>query len=175
MTVHQPGAEGRPAFGVRFMVTPAAAAGSGAASRGGLTFKPGARVDALKPEITRIYPRVEAAWRSHEAPAPVVTSGNDSRHKKGSRHYSDEAIDLRCNNLADDHCRRIADTLQRDLGPDYFVDFERFPKAPANDHIHVEYDPRVRSGTPRRAQIAPTDDLAISDWMRRRRGEVGDR
>lgn len=106
--------------------------------------KRGARVDGLRPEITRIYGDVSAAWSEAGAPRPVITSGNDSRHMRGSRHYDDLAFDLRGNDIDAATARRIRDDLSRRIGGDYQVIYETFPDRPANNHIHVEYDPPAR-------------------------------
>lgn len=106
--------------------------------------KPGARLGGLRPEMTRIYGDVAETWSNAGAPRPVITSGNDSRHMRGSRHYDDEAFDLRGNNIDAATARRIRDDLAGRLGGDYQVIYETFPDAPANNHIHVEYDPPDR-------------------------------
>ena len=168
MKFYEPDGEGRPSFGVRFMVAPAKAAAPPKPSSGGLTFKPGVRVNELRPEITRTYPLVEDAWRNNGGPAPVVTSGSDGKHRRDSKHYSDAAIDLRCNNLSDEHCQRIADSLQKSLGSDYDVVFERYPSDPSRDHIHLEYDAAPRRGGASVSRVAPPDDIGIGEWMHRR-------
>jgi conjugal transfer mating pair stabilization protein TraG len=143
---------GRPRDGARWTLTPGAAPaqdvrvgpeGSGA----DLLVKKGARIDNLTAAIRGTFPKIVAAWRGSGGPTPVITSGNDSKHRKGSRHYENSAIDLRCNNLSDAHCQRITDALQKGLGPDFDVIFERFPNNPQNDHVHLEHDPK----RPRRA------------------------
>lgn len=103
--------------------------------------KPGARVEDLVPEMTRIYPHIVEAWRREGGPRPVITSGNDSRaHMKGSRHYTNQAIDLRANNIDPRRAVAIRDRLRASLGPDYDVGYETFAD-PSRNHIHVEYDP----------------------------------
>jgi hypothetical protein len=122
----------RPAYGPRIDTTePRQAPG----------VKPGARVEGLRPEMTRIYGDVSDAWAAAGAPAPVITSGNDSRHMRGSRHYEDLAFDLRGNNIDAATAARIRDDLGRRIGGDYQVFYETFPRNPSNNHIHVEYDP----------------------------------
>jgi len=105
------------------------------------SIKLGARVEGLRPEMTRIYGDVSDAWAAAGAPAPVITSGNDSRHMRGSRHYDDLAFDLRGNNIDAEMAARIRDDLGRRIGGDYQVFYETFPRNPTNNHIHVEYDP----------------------------------
>jgi hypothetical protein len=167
MTVIRPSDYLRPESGIRWLVSPNANSAERQATPR-IGFKPSARVKNLSPQITQIYPHIESSWREHNGPTPVVTSGNDRKHKAGSKHYSNEAIDLRCNNLSDAQCEAIAQSLQSRIGPDYYVDFEKFPKNPSNDHIHVEHDPKPRLKKPLSARPTLGDGLNISDWMRLR-------
>lgn len=75
----------------------------------------------------------ERIWRRRNADL-VITSANDGKHMKGSKHYSGEALDLRIWNLMGDEAAVTAE-LQKELGPDYDVVLEK-------DHIHLEYDPK---------------------------------
>lgn len=66
-----------------------------------------------------------------------VTSANDGRHMQGSRHYTNEAFDLRVRNIRGHVSREAkewAARLKERLGRGYDVVFE-------GDHIHVEFDP----------------------------------
>ena len=71
-------------------------------------------------------------WESR-APGvdPVLTSGNDATHMKGSRHYDDKAWDWRTNNLPRSTVTLIAEDLRQALGPAYDVVIEK-------DHLHTE-------------------------------------
>ena len=71
----------------------------------------------------------------------VVTSANDGKHMLGSKHFTNNAFDLRANNMTDEQEKKIAAELQEKLGSDYYVGAEFFANG-SNDHIHVEYDPR---------------------------------
>jgi putative chitinase len=106
-----------------------------------LLVKAGADIDNLDPRVRDTFGDIVAAWDAAGGPTPVITSGNDSRHSVGSLHFRDLAIDLRANNISDSLAQSIADDLARRLGSDFDVIFERFPNNPANDHIHLEYDP----------------------------------
>jgi hypothetical protein len=70
----------------------------------------------------------------------VVTSANDGQHMDNSKHYTDNAVDVRANTMTDAKQKQIASELQSKLGSNYYVGAEFFAN-PANDHIHVEYDP----------------------------------
>jgi len=66
-----------------------------------------------------------------------ITSGNDSTHKKNSKHYSDEAFDIRTRNLMEGRDAAIlwVNRMKEKLGPGFDVILEK-------DHIHVERDVR---------------------------------
>ena len=76
-------------------------------------------------------------WESR-APGidPVLTSGNDATHMKGSRHYDDAGWDWRTYNLPASTVSLIAQDLRQALGKDYDVVIEK-------DHLHTEHDPKV--------------------------------
>jgi len=103
--------------------------------------KPEARLGAFGSEMTRVYPDVLGAWRASGGPRPVITSGNDGVHRRDSRHYRNQAMDLRANNVGGAQARQIRDRLSGRLGADYDVIYETFPHQPSNNHIHLEYDP----------------------------------
>ncbi len=67
-----------------------------------------------------------------------VTSANDATHKQGSRHYTNEAFDIRVRNIAGDVAKEgaaWAARIKKKLGANYDIIFE-------GDHIHLEYDPK---------------------------------
>ena len=106
-----------------------------------LFLKRGADIDNLDRRVVDTFDDITAAWAAAGGPTPVITSGNDRRHSQGSLHYRDLAIDLRANNISDSLAQSIANDLSARLGADFDVIFERFPNNPANDHIHLEFDP----------------------------------
>lgn len=121
--------------------------------------KAGADIDGVSDAIRDTFDDIADVWSSNDAPTPVITSGNDSTHRgssspgtdcssvalcrqtSDSRHYQDDAIDVRGNNMTDEMQDRVANDLQERLGDDYDVESEHFPNSPAVDHIHIEYDP----------------------------------
>ncbi len=103
--------------------------------------KSSADISYLSESMVSTLDDIVASWQSQTNKTPVITSGNDGRHMLGSLHYQNQALDLRANNLSDAMSQQIATDLQRRLGDDYDVVFERFSNNPSNDHIHVEYDP----------------------------------
>lgn len=71
----------------------------------------------------------------------VVTSGNDSNHMEGSKHYKNEAIDVRSKHFDKELKNDILELLKAKLGPRFFVDLE-YEGSP-NEHYHLQ----VRRGT----------------------------
>lgn len=67
----------------------------------------------------------------------VVTSCNDGKHSRKSKHYRGDAFDIRIWTLPEDARIIAAERIADALGRDFDVVFE-------NDHIHVEYDPEYR-------------------------------
>ena len=115
--------------------------------------------DDLTDDIRDAFDDIVDVWNDNNAPTPVITSGDDSRHRgsnqpgtdcstvatcratSDSLHYENNALDMRANNVTDAVAQQMADQLQAALGNDYQVQFEQFPNDPSRDHIHVEYDP----------------------------------
>lgn len=67
----------------------------------------------------------------------VVTSGNDSTHSTGSRHYTDEAIDLRSHNFVSRAAKREFRVWWEEyLGPQFRVLLEQ--EGTPNEHFHAQ-------------------------------------
>ena len=66
-----------------------------------------------------------------------ITSGNDSKHMTGSRHYEDKALDVRSKNFPTRKAKRafLAAVLLR-LGPAYEGFLEQEGKL--QEHFHIE-------------------------------------
>ena len=101
----------------------------------------GVDIDTLHTAMAPVIRAVAEAADRLGLPQPVITSGNDSRHSARSLHYQDRALDFRGNNITDTQGRALQNEVRRILGPGYDVIFETFENNPANDHLHVEYDP----------------------------------
>lgn len=63
----------------------------------------------------------------------TITSMNDSKHKDGSLHYKNLAVDVRVWNL---------DSVDRLAICRYFNAIPLYDAIDEGDHIHVEYDPK---------------------------------
>lgn len=104
----------------------------------GMGVKAGARLGRMNSDLVPAMGVVADEARALGLPRPVVTSGNDStQHASGSAHYDYRALDFRGNNISDQQGEQWADRVRERLGPNYAVDFERFPDNPARDHLHV--------------------------------------
>lgn len=67
----------------------------------------------------------------------VITSANDSRHGARSRHYTNEALDLRSRNFSSSKTRNdFIKRLRRALGPRFTILYEGH--GTPNAHIHVQ-------------------------------------
>lgn len=64
---------------------------------------------------------------------PTITSVNDGTHMQNSKHYTNEAVDLRTRDLPVTSLPKLCNDLKRVLGPDYDVVLEA-------DHLHIERD-----------------------------------
>ena len=68
------------------------------------------------------------------------TSANDSKHKLGSLHYYDRAVDFRTKHVDKMDTRyAIASEIRHLLSPTFDVLFEDI--GGENEHLHIEYDP----------------------------------
>lgn len=77
-------------------------------------------------EETPIYPK---DW--------VITSINDGKHMKGSKHYIDEAVDLRSKNFKSLEAKKsFVNILQLRLGQQFTVLFENVDRI--NEHFHIQ-------------------------------------
>jgi len=105
--------------------------------------KVGVNISGAKPEITSIYDDIVEVWQTRNAGVrPVITSGNDGKHKVGSLHGKNLAIDVRGNNIPLSKAYELRTALAARLGRDYDVLFEEFGIGNPNNHFHIEYDPK---------------------------------
>jgi hypothetical protein len=115
--------------------------GRAVAAANGVAVKSAAvKISTLHPKMEAAIVAVAQAAKAHSLPQPVITSGNDSTHGTNSLHYSNRALDFRGNNIKISVGQMLRDDVQHRLGNEYDVLFETFMN-PANNHLHVEYDP----------------------------------
>lgn len=112
-----------------------------------LTVKPGVVFKAFTPALVRILSALESIAVSDRALVPglpetlVITSANDGTHAPTSRHYRDEALDVRSKSFPNRACKDLFQrTLQSRLGPKFTVLFEA--DGTENEHFHIQ----VRKG-----------------------------
>lgn len=103
-----------------------------------LTCKPSVRFKAFTPALLRLLRGVwTVALGCTDVPEIVITSANDSTHGEGSRHYSNEALDLRVHNFLSGEARgRFVAALRAELGPAFTVLLEA--AGTSNAHIHCQ-------------------------------------
>lgn len=103
-----------------------------------VTVKETARLKALTPALLRLFLAVLAIAReTFDVDEIVITSINDGTHAPNSRHYTNEAIDLRTRNFATEAAKlRFASALRNHLGPDFTVLYE--DQGGANQHLHLQ-------------------------------------
>jgi hypothetical protein len=103
-----------------------------------VTCKASVRFKAFTPAMLRMLRGVYyVALAMTEPPAIVVTSANDSTHSANSRHYSDEAIDLRVKNFPSEaSIRQMVVALRDELGPAFTVLYEG--AGTPNAHLHLQ-------------------------------------
>jgi hypothetical protein len=96
--------------------------------------KSGVKLHTLKPEILEA---VKVALKAYTlfGYKLTVTSTNDGKHMRGSRHYVDQAFDSRIWGIKLDTQKCIVDYAKSKLGKDYDIVIEK-------DHLHWEYDPK---------------------------------
>lgn len=107
-----------------------------------IRFKAGVRFKKLPEETIRLMEIASRVYAVHGFADVWVTSGNDSRHMKGSKHYEDYALDFRTGHhwadplMTKEQAEAIVASMKEEAGPDYDIILE-------SDHIHAEYDPKM--------------------------------
>ena len=90
-------------------------------------------LDDIVAAFNEISPDTDIVITSTNEPAIDPDTGED-RRSLDSRHYTNDAIDLRTRDMTADQATQICSSLASRLGDSYDVILE-------SDHIHVEYDP----------------------------------
>lgn len=100
-----------------------------------LQLKIGVELTATK-AINEILAAGQVVYGRYDVPC-IVTAGSDGHHGEHSKHYTNEALDLRVFHLKPDDIQPVVKGLKELLGKDFDIVLEK-------DHVHVEYDPKVR-------------------------------
>ena len=87
----------------------------------------------IKEPLKSMLPMIGAVCKASEGHNYVmtITSGKDGIHKRKSKHYDGEAIDIRIRDMK--FPLKNTSLIKNLLGKDYDVMLEK-------DHIHIEYD-----------------------------------
>ena len=95
---------------------------------------------ALRPELIIAILVAQEVYRLYGREL-VITSLNDSRHSLTSLHYAGAAVDIRTNHLdlSEPQKDEIREKIRERLPRHYDVVLE-------SDHLHIEYQPRRKSG-----------------------------
>lgn len=103
-----------------------------------LICKQSVRFKAFTPALLRILHGVFAvAHKCEDVPEVVITSANDSTHGEHSRHYTNEAVDLRSRSFPSPTAKqKFAALLRLELGPAFTVLYEG--AGTDNEHWHVQ-------------------------------------
>ncbi len=118
----------------------------GVAAAAGLRVKGGAKLSSMDSSMAPALTAAAASAHALGLPQRVVTSARDSQHSRGSLHPEGKGLDLRGNDISVAQGRQWARDIGERLGPDYDVNFETFRDNPANNHLHIEHDPKRRDG-----------------------------
>lgn len=104
-----------------------------------LVCKPTVRVVAFTPALVHILSALLEVCKDPDPSWPtelVITSINDSKHMVGSRHYTNEALDLRSHNVPLGQRRPFLAYLQGKMGPEFTVILEQ--EGGTNEHYHIQ-------------------------------------
>lgn len=100
-----------------------------------LQFKSGVRIELTSTAMQRLlFTLADIAIQDDKE--YVVTSGNDSSHAVDSRHYTNEAIDVRSHAFTSSYKRDLRSRFEAALGPQFRVLLEDEGKP--NEHIHAQ-------------------------------------
>ena len=94
----------------------------------------------LMPQIYIILPALDAIFDNVNRPC-VITSASEGKHKIGSFHYKDLALDLRSRDLPNEQIKlEVLQRIKDELGEKYDVLLEQL--GGPGEHYHLEYDPK---------------------------------
>jgi len=108
-----------------------------------IQFKEGVRFKRWTRALEVIFSKIRLVQSRYEWTPEIITitSVNDGQHMVGSRHYIDEAVDVRSKNFSDMADKLFfVSILREELGFQFTVLFEN--QGTDNEHFHVQ----VRKG-----------------------------
>ncbi len=98
--------------------------------------------NSVRPRSLVIAAAVVNASIEGQLPDLTITSGNDSHHMEGSKHYTGDALDVRSKHLSEEQLASLVSIVRRRLGYGYQVIVE--DRGKPGEHVHLEYDPASR-------------------------------
>lgn len=97
-------------------------------------FKEGVFMDNTSSHVLHAFVVIDIIHEKWTGTKATVTSIEDGKHKRLSKHYEDNALDMRIWALERSRLPAFVDDLEEALGNLYDVVLE-------HDHIHIEWDP----------------------------------
>lgn len=109
-----------------------------------MRLKEGVKLDKLTPQMALGAIIAMKVFQEITGAEAILTSVSEGRHSEKSLHYSGCAIDLRTKNIVgmnrEGMCKVVTRQIADNLGANFDVILESLGKA--NEHIHIEYDPK---------------------------------
>ncbi len=96
--------------------------------------KHGVKLKGIQPEMAIAYTIIVSIYQKFNQVA-VITSAFDGTHKENSKHYTGNAIDIRCRMFTSEEKQMVTNEIRNALGGEFDVVNEI-------DHIHIEFDPK---------------------------------
>jgi len=102
-----------------------------------ISFKDNCRFKNWTPALSEIIDALDFVMNNYDwIPQLVITSINDSDHIHNSRHYTDEALDVRSRNFPNIDKLRFVQIVEEKLGDKFTVLFEG--EGTTNEHFHIQ-------------------------------------
>ena len=95
-----------------------------------MLIKAGVDISRLNSEIRKALSSIEGVVNAVEKEELIITSTYEGNHNPGSKHYGNDAVDIRIFRKA----KETRDEIARALGEDFYVYLSK-------THIHVGYSP----------------------------------
>lgn len=99
--------------------------------------KAGVSLKGIVPQMVIAHAIIQHAYGIYPC---MITSGNDSKHGKNSKHPKGEALDFRTKDLPLAWKPILITMVKTRLGKEFDVVFES--EGLENEHMHVEWDPK---------------------------------
>lgn len=123
---------------------------------------PDVNVDNLEDSMLDVFKALEKVAIESNLRGFIITSGNDSKHMKGSYHYKNRAVDISTYEALTYPRKRIEgiaeggvifEKIRSILRPN--PDYKKYDVVWETDHIHIEYDPGKISSTSKDVKSNP--------------------